>query len=251
MKYTIIELLNENSILKTSYTKPLVDAIKNRRKITFDYYGPRKPKKDSVRPGRRIKAEPYAIGLSKKGNLILRAWVEPPSVSKKGFAKTNWRTFMISRTKNMTILDEVFDGNRHGYKQGNDNSMTVTYVSLDKSQKIKEPKKQTTKPEKLSKPISKPEPKQVKKDLPPPKPEPIPTKTELPKVEPKPTKSELPQPKPETQKKPEDITKEPEQPNKEELPQPKPEEKPSKNPNDNKKDELKESIQRIKSLMLL
>lgn len=242
MKYTIIEILNENSILKTSYTKPLVDAIKNRRKITFDYYGPRKPKKDSVRPGRRIKAEPYAIGLSKKGNLILRAWVEPPSVSKKGFAKTNWRTFMISRTKNMTILDEIFDGNRPGYKQGNDNSMTVTYVSLDKSQKIKEPKKQTVKPEKIVKPTAKKEPPKIK-------PEPQPTKTEVPKPEPQPTKTELPQPK--TVEKPKNIKQEPEQPKKEELPQPKPEEKPSENPNDETNKELNESIKRIKTLMLL
>lgn len=255
MIYKVLEILNENSILKTSYTKPLVDAIKNRRKITFDYYGPRKPKKDSVRPGRRIKAEPFAIGLSKRGNLILRAWVEPPSVSKKGFAKTNWRTFMISRTKNMTILDEVFDGNRHGYKQGDDKSMSVTYISLDKSQKIKEPKKQTVKPEKLSKPISKQKPEPTKKELPQPKPEPTkkelpqPTKTELPKPEPKITKTELP--KPEPQKKPEKLNKEPEQPKKEELPQPKPSVVPSKNPNDEKKDEINESIKRIKTLMLL
>lgn len=241
MEYKILEIINENAILKTSYTKPLVDAIKNRRKITFDYYGPRKPKKDSVRPGKRIKAEPYAIGLSKKGNLILRAWVEPPSVSKKGFAKTNWRTFMISRTKNMNILDEIFDGNRPGYKQGNDNSMTVTYVSLDKTQKIKEPKKQVTKPTKI-----KPEPTNVQKqELPQPKIK----NTEPVKTQQEPIKTVLP--KPEEPKKPEEIKKEPEPKPKEELPQPKPEVKPSEKPEDQENKELQESIKKIKRLMLL
>jgi len=94
-----------NNILKTTSNKPIVDAIKNRRKITFDYFGPRKPKKDSVRPGKRVKVEPVAMGLSKKGNLIIRAWVEPPSVTKTGFQKGNWRTFILSRAKNVEITD--------------------------------------------------------------------------------------------------------------------------------------------------
>lgn len=132
----LTELLIENNIekniLKTTYTKPIVNAIKEKRKITFSYYGPRKPEKARVRPGRRIKVEPYAIGLSKKGNLILRAWVEPPSVSKRGFEHTNWRTFLISRIKNIEILGEFFDGNRPGFKQGNDGSMSTTYISLSK-----------------------------------------------------------------------------------------------------------------------
>ena len=55
---TFIEIINEQSvkdILRTTRTKPIVDAIKNRQKITFDYYGPRKPKKDSVKWGKRVK----------------------------------------------------------------------------------------------------------------------------------------------------------------------------------------------------
>jgi hypothetical protein len=167
----LFEFLVEQNILKTTQVKPIVNAIKNKRKITFDYYGPRKPKKDSVRPGRRIKAEPYALGLSKRGKLIIRMWVEPPSISKKGFAKTNWRTFMGARMKNIVITDETFVGDRPGYKQGNDGSMSVTYVSLDKSFKPKEVKPKTL-PTKKAEPIVKPE-KKVE-----PKPEPIAKKKE-------------------------------------------------------------------------
>ena len=100
---TILSVLEEQNILKTTKTKPIVDAIKNRKKISFYYSGPRKPKKDSVKSGQRIDAEAVALGLSKKGNLIMRAFVQPPSVSKKGFGKTGWRTFMISRMGDIRI----------------------------------------------------------------------------------------------------------------------------------------------------
>lgn len=140
----LLQFLIEQNILNTVQTKVIVDAIKKKRKITFDYYGPRTPKRDSVKPGKRIKAEPYAIGLSKKGNLIIRMWVEPPSVSKKGFLKTNWRTFMVSRMKNIVVTDEIFTRMRDKYNGGgNDKSMTVTYVSADFSTTPPEPKKPT------------------------------------------------------------------------------------------------------------
>jgi hypothetical protein len=237
----LFEFLVEQNILKTTQTKPIVDAIKNKRKITFDYYGPRKPKKDSVRPGRRIKAEPYAIGLSKKGKLIVRMWIEPPSISKKGFNKTKWRTFMIARMKNITITDETFVGDRPGYKQGDDGSMTVTYVSLDRSTQPKQVKPKTQ-PAKKVEPIAKP----IKKVEP--KPEPLAKK-----------KEPLPQPKPE--KKPEPIVKKKEEPVKPEpiqkepekttdkLPEPKPEEKPVDTDKLNNKDNIQEKLLRIKSLM--
>lgn len=236
---TILSVLEEQNILKTTKTKPIVDAIKNRRKITFDYYGPRKPKKDSVKPGKRIKVEPVAMGLSKKGNLIIRAWVEPPSVTKTGFGKGNWRTFILARAKNVEITDETFDSKRPQYKEGSDNSMTVTYVTSDwtKTPKIKKEKK----------PQATPQPKPIE-PTPPSEPSVEPVSTEKPQVEPQ--KQELPQPKPEV--KPEPIQKEPEttEPEKEELPQPKPEEKPSKNPEDDIEDKnLQESLRKIKRLM--
>ena len=52
---TIFKILEEQNILKTTKTKPIVDAIKNRKKIDFYYSGPRKGS-DSVKSGKRESA---------------------------------------------------------------------------------------------------------------------------------------------------------------------------------------------------
>lgn len=266
---TFFEILEEQNILGTTKTKPIVDAIKNRNKISFYYSGPKVPKKDSVKSGYRVKAEAVAMGLSKKGNLIVRAYVQPPSTTKTGFGKGGWRTFIVGRMSNVNITDEKFDSKRPNYKEGDDNSMTVTYVTTDWTNKsaIKKPR--------IVKPKSTPEPKvQV-------------SKPEIKPTEPKP--EELPQPKPEIKPEPvpqdsvdQNITdKQKELYNKKtsewvakqkemggnvkpgqgtrerfkkevekELTQPKPEVKPEPTPEEdieNKK--LQESIKKIKSLM--
>ena len=242
---TIFKILEEQNILKTSKTKPIVDAIKNRNKISFYYTGPRKPEKDSVKPGNRIDAEAVALGLSKKGNLIVRAYVQPPSVSKKGFNKTGWRTFMVSRMGNLNVSDEKFDQKRPEYKEGDDKSMSVTYVTSDWTNKpeVKKPRIIKPKPEVPSAtPTTEPKPSA----------EPI-TTTTTPQ---EPKKTELPQPK--SQTKPEKLveptksepqTSEPEQ-KPEELPQPNPTEKPVVNPEEDEENKnLQESIKNIKRLM--
>lgn len=185
---TLYNILNEQNVLKGTRTKPLVDAIKNRNPVSFYYSGPRKPKKDSVRPGNRVKVELVAIGLSKKGNLIVRGFVQPPSVTKRGFEEHGWRTFMVSRMSNIQILtDETFDTKRPKYKEGDDSSMSVTYVTSD----------WTDRP--VTKQIKKQEPSKEPEQLPKPKPE------EKPSKEPE----QLVQPKPEEKpsKEPEIVTK--------------------------------------------
>lgn len=236
---TIFLILEDEAILRTTKTKPIVDAIKSRNKISFFYSGPRKGK-DSVKSGNRIDAEAVALGLSKKGNLIVRAYVQPPSVSKKGFNKTGWRTFMVSRMGNLKVSDEKFDQKRPDYKEGDDRSMSVTYVTTD----------WTNKPEVKKPRIIKPKP-EVPSAAPTTEPSVEPTTTTQ---EPKTT--ELPQPKPKA--KPEKIveptksepqTSEPEQ-KPEELPQPKSTEKPVANPEEDEENKnLQESIKNIKRLM--
>ena len=187
----IFGLIEEQNIIGTSKTKPIANAIVKRHPITFYYSGPRKPKKNSVKAGKRIKAEAVALGLHKNsGNLIVRAYVQPPSVSKKGFEKHGWRTFLVNRMSNVEInTNETFDVKKPLYKEGDDKSMNPTYVTS------------------------------LWTDRPEIKPTELPKQTE-PTKEPEKKPEELPQPKPE--KKPE---KKPE-----ELPQPKPEKKPSKEP---------------------
>lgn len=146
----IIEEQNQG-LLKTTKNKPLVDAIVNRHPITFYYSGPRKPKKKSVKAGYRVKAEPVALGAHKTtGNLLVRAYIDDPSVSKRGTPgkvgkeKSNygWRTFLASRMSNVQVVkDETFNTIREKYNGGGDDkSMSVTYVSTDFSQTPPKPK---------------------------------------------------------------------------------------------------------------
>jgi hypothetical protein len=246
---TIFEILEEQLVLKTTRTKPIVDAIKNRKKITFYYSGPRKPKKNSVKAGYRVKAEVVALGLSKRGNLVMRAYVEAPSVSKKGFSEHGWRTFMLSRMSRTEITDEVFNEKRPGYKEGDDNGLSVTYVTTD----------WTNKPEVKKSKIVKPTKTPTEPVVTPTEPEITPTEPEVTPTEPKTT--ELPQPKPKTKpekvvSKPEPTKPEPtepttpEEPKQTELPQPKPKQKPVANPEEDEENKnLKESIKNIKRLM--
>lgn len=157
--------------------KTLEDAIKNRMPVSFDYRGP----KGEVQPGRRIKAELVASGLTKKGNLAVRGWVQPPSVSKKGFSEHGWRTFLIDRISSGSIQvyqDEQFDTKRPEYKEGSDGSFSTTYVTSDWGAiKQPQPVKPTPKPE----PTPKEQP--PKQELPQPKPKEKPSAipTETPK----------------------------------------------------------------------
>jgi len=245
---TIFKILEEQNILKTTKTKPIVDAIKNRKKIDFYYSGPRKGR-DSVKSGKRESAELVAIGLSKRGNLIVRAYVDTPSVSKKGFEKTNWRTFMVSRMSDVKISDEKFDQKRPDYEEGADNSMSVTYVTSDWTNKpeVKKPRIVKSKPE---------VPSATATTEPTPSVEPTTTTTTTTTPE-EPKTTELPQPK--TQTKPEKVVSKPEptqtepeptEPKTQELPQPKQTEKPVANPEEDEENKnLQESIKNIKRLM--
>ena len=225
-KERIINLINEQTYRGNSKTQPLINAIKKRNTVTFYYSGPMKPKKDSVKRGTRYKAEVMALGLTKKGYMAIRAYVQPPSTSKKGFKKHGWRTFLVTRMSNIQInTDEVFDTKRPGYKEGDDRSFSVTYAKTDWGVKSN--------------------PKPIEKPTPQPKTEPT-TKVE-------PQKTELPQPKP-VEKPQAEPTPQAEKPEPEELPQPKPDDGPSEKPEPPEEEEdenLMENIKRIKGLMLL
>ena len=220
------------AFLKSKRNRPgsLSTAIKKRNPVSFFYNGPR----GKVQAGRRIKAELVALGLSKKGNMIVRAWVEPPSRSKTGFQKGNWRTFIVSRMSQIEIFDqETFDVKRPGYKEGDDNSMSVTYVTSDWSTTPPVPADRDPQPE--------------------PQPEPQAEPTTQPQ-EPQPQEPESRDG--ETQTEPETQDNE--------LPEPRPQNRPSIDPpkiddeeedeeendnEDNNYDGLNENINRIKTLL--
>jgi hypothetical protein len=132
-----------------SINKRLKDAIINRNPVSFYYNGP----KGEVLPGRRVRAELVAMGLTKKGNMVVRGWVQPPSVSKKGFNNSNqntpeygWRLFIITRMSGINIYeDETFNQKRPGYNENGDKSLTSIEVKSNWGT-LPIPKKEEPKP---------------------------------------------------------------------------------------------------------
>lgn len=161
----------------------ITKAIKNRFLVSFYYNGP----KGEVLPGRRIKAELVALGLTKKGNLVARGWVQPPSISKRGYEKHGWRLFMLNRMSGIQIYeDETFDVKRPDLNDSGDKSLSVVYVTSDWGALPTVPKKDDEKPEPATEP-----------ELPEPKPS-VEPEIEL-DTEPEPTiEPKLPEPKPES-----------------------------------------------------
>lgn len=163
---SLISILEANP--KSSIRARLEYGIKNRLPVSFYYRGPTK----DVLAGRRVKVELVPSGLTKKGNLAVRGWVQPPSTSKKGFQKHGWRTFLVDRISTGSLIvyeDEQFSSKRPDYKEGDDGSFSVTYVTSDWGT-IRQPK--------IEKPTSEPtrEPVEPQKDeLPQPKPKEKPT----------------------------------------------------------------------------
>lgn len=167
------KIIGEQEVPKGKKSNTLVSAITNRNPITFYYTGPKEPSKDSVKSGVRVRAEAVAMGLSKGGNVIIRAYVQPPSVSKKGYSKTNWRTFRVDRMSNLQIQqDETFDVTRPGYKQGAESDkgpMVTTYVTTNWTKTPEVKKQETPPPTATPQPQPKPTTKPSKEPLPQPK----------------------------------------------------------------------------------
>lgn len=158
-------------IVKGRKTKPLTDAILKRHPVTFYYTDSHTDKDptDRVKQGTRIRGELVALGLSKKGNQLVRGYVEPPSVSKKGYGESGWRTFRVDRMTNIKVLtDEVFNVKRPGYSEGEESKsgpMKVTYVTSKwdnddvDTQQTDEPT--ATPPETNNEPTTQPEPERT------------------------------------------------------------------------------------------
>jgi hypothetical protein len=167
------KIIGEQEVPKGKKSNTLVSAITNRNPITFYYTGPKEPSRDSVKSGVRVRAEAVAMGLSKGGNVIIRAYVQPPSVSKKGYSKTNWRTFRVDRMSNLQIQqDETFDVTRPGYKQGAESDkgpMVTTYVTTNWTKTPEVKKQETPPPTATPQPQPKPTTKPSKEPLPQPK----------------------------------------------------------------------------------
>lgn len=229
-----------------AYSRP--DAIKsaviNRRRIVFYYAGPRRGK-NSVKAGRRFEVEPVAMGLTKKGNMAIRGWVnDTASTTKTGFEKGQWRTFLLARMHQLDVTNEIFDEKRPGYKEGDDSSFSVTYATSnwDKKPYRRKFEKELSRRERAAKEKEmamqkQAEPEAMPTDLPQPEPDTGPS-IEPPRAEPRPD-AETPPPTPDLQREPEPAGE----------PELDPEAQPHLGPDDEEDLQLQESINKIKHLM--
>lgn len=80
----------------------MIEAIKNRNLIEFDYEG-------GVRT-----VEPHCYGLTTKGNEAIRAY-QVDGYSSSG--SMGWKLYDLSKAESIEILDETFYV-RDGYKKG-------------------------------------------------------------------------------------------------------------------------------------
>jgi hypothetical protein len=126
--------MGDKNVLKSPGVKDLVTAISNRHPISFMYYGDKNRK---VKTGRRIYAEPVALGYSKRNNLIVRCYIEPPTMSTSGYGRSYWRTFLIQFMRSIVVnRSKTFDLNRDLYNGGGDDgSMIRTIFSNQKGAK--------------------------------------------------------------------------------------------------------------------
>lgn len=235
--------------LVEAYSRPdaIKSAVVNRRRIKFYYAGPRRGK-ESVKAGTRYEVEPVAMGLTKKGNMAIRGWVNnTASTTKTGFEKGQWRTFILARMHQLDVTDEIFDEQRPGYKPGDDGSFSVTYATSNWEKKPYRRKfeKELSRRERQAKEkelaLQKQRDSELEKgaetamDLPQPAPDTKPT-IEPPEAPPTPTPTVTP-----------DLGREPEP---EVAPELDPEAQAQLEPEEDEDVQLQESIKRIKHLML-
>lgn len=93
-------------------------AIQHQKTMDFYYLD-----KDG-KSGQRVKAQVMAMGVSKKGNMVVRAWVKPPSVSASGLkSKGDWRMFKVKNMKNLKLKPNKWSTLKPGFNPLGDDSM--------------------------------------------------------------------------------------------------------------------------------
>jgi predicted DNA-binding transcriptional regulator YafY len=104
----------------------LQDAITNKFVITFYYKGERKGVVDD---GYRY-VEPYALGVNKHGNTVIRAWLIK-GVSRSGKIDPSlvpgWRLFRVDRIGMINPTLQKFTTARKGYNSDDQGMTEVTY----------------------------------------------------------------------------------------------------------------------------
>ena len=126
-------------MLESVETKPVIDAIQNRYRVKIKYSD-----EHNNAPGQRI-IEPYAFGLSKSGNPVLRAF-QYNGDSLRGIPQ--WKLFRLDRITSWIPTKSVFElqPNEQGYGAPNYNengdkamSNVIAQVKFDKNEELYQP----------------------------------------------------------------------------------------------------------------
>lgn len=121
-QFLLNEAVQKNEIIK---------YIKERRLINFRYDSPADPNNE----GLYRNVEPYVLGVSQAGNLVLRAWQTNLSSSTSG-KQPNWRLFRLDGISELLPVPQKFSDDinvlkrtRPGYNQ-NDHGMVKVIASV-------------------------------------------------------------------------------------------------------------------------
>lgn len=115
LKETLKLLITERASIESVY-----DAIQNRQTIIM-YYAGDKPGGEGLR-----EIEPVALGRSKSGNLVVRAW-DKEGASHRGYLGKKplpgWRLFRLDKILAFKPTGEVYNEPRPNYNFSGDKSM--------------------------------------------------------------------------------------------------------------------------------
>lgn len=122
---TLKKLILERASIETIY-----DAIKNRQSIIM-YYAGDKPGGEGLR-----EIEPVALGRSKRGNLVVRAWDKEGASHRAALGKKplpGWRLFRLDKILAFKPTGEVYNEPRQNYNFNGDKSMVdvITIAKFD------------------------------------------------------------------------------------------------------------------------
>lgn len=118
--------VTKSLIFEQASIDSITDAINNKMKVIIYY--------DGDEPGGRglREIEPVCLGVSKKGNLVLRAW-DSEGASHRGFLGIrplpSWRLFRLDRITSFRPTGESFNTMRPNYNPRGDKSMTNVYIN--------------------------------------------------------------------------------------------------------------------------
>lgn len=115
-----------NLILEVASNEQIINAIK-KRQVCVIYYNGDEPGGKGLRV-----IEPVALGYSKKGNPVLRAW-DREGASHRAYKGEkplpSWRFFRVDRMQFIRPTQETFDTPRPNYNPNGDKSMERVLIN--------------------------------------------------------------------------------------------------------------------------